>query len=106
MADVGHEDPEVRPARGDRGGARCGRSGLTSARALRARLRDTRWADDFGNADWRYGVERDWLRDMVAYWADEWDWPETINADPQFVTEIDGIPIHFCTSRATARRCC
>ena len=29
---------------------------------LRARLRETRWADDFGNADWAYGVERGWLR--------------------------------------------
>jgi pimeloyl-ACP methyl ester carboxylesterase len=62
---------------------------------LRARLRATRWADDFGNDDWTYGVEREWLRSMVAYWADDWDWPETINAHPQYVTEIDGIPLHF-----------
>jgi pimeloyl-ACP methyl ester carboxylesterase len=61
---------------------------------LRARLKATRWAEDFGNADWTYGVEREWLREMVAHWAG-WTWPESINADPQFVTEIDGIPIHF-----------
>ncbi len=37
VADVGHEDPEVRPARGDRGGARCGRSGLRSRSSRCAR---------------------------------------------------------------------
>ena len=31
------------------------------------RLARTRWADDFGNDDWRYGVEREWLREMVAF---------------------------------------
>ena len=96
VADVGHEDPEVRPARGDRGGARCGRSGL-SCRSSPARAAARRRAGPTTSAttDWRYGVERGWLEEMVRYWADEWDWPETINADPQFVTEIDGVPIHF-----------
>jgi hypothetical protein len=46
----------------------------TDLQDLRKRLRATRWADDFGNADWRYGVERGWLRDMVNYWADQYDW--------------------------------
>lgn len=65
---------------------------------LRNRLRTTRWADDFANADWSYGVEREWLGEMVRYWAADYDWREqeaAINAHPQFRTEIDGIPIHF-----------
>ena len=41
---------------------------------MRRRLAATRWADDFGNAGWRYGVERGWLEDMVAYWTSEFDW--------------------------------
>ena len=65
---------------------------------LRRRLRATRWADDFGNERWRYGVERGWLEEMTAYWADGHDWraeEAAINRLPQYRTEIDGIPIHF-----------
>ena len=65
---------------------------------LRHRLRNTRWADDYGNADWGYGVERGWLQDMVRYWAETFDWraqEAEINRYPQFRTEIDGVPIHF-----------
>src|SRR3954454_1783397 len=65
---------------------------------LRARLHNTRWAEDFGNADWVYGVERGWLQELVAYWADEFDWraqEAAINRHPQFIAEIDGVPIHF-----------
>jgi len=65
---------------------------------LRRRLAATRWADDFGNADWRYGVERDWLAEMVAYWRDRFDWraqEAAMNQYPHFRVEIQGIPIHF-----------
>ncbi len=47
---------------------------------------------------WRYGVERDWLGEMLAYWRDDFDWraqEEAMNAYPHFKTEIDGAPIHF-----------
>ena len=37
---------------------------------MRRRIRTTRWADDFGNESWYYGVERGWLEEMVGYWAD------------------------------------
>ena len=63
-----------------------------------ARIRNTRWAPDFGNADWNYGVERGWLQELVQYWSEKFDWREQerqINAFPQFKVEIDGIPIHF-----------
>lgn len=65
---------------------------------LRARLSAVRWADDFGNADWRYGVERGWLEEMVRYWRDDFDWraqEREINRLPQFLVTIDGVPIHF-----------
>ena len=41
---------------------------------LQDRLRRTRWPADFGNDDWSYGVEGGYLRDLVAYWADGYDW--------------------------------
>jgi len=69
---------------------------------LRARLSAVRWADDFGNADWRYGVERKWLEEMIRYWRDDYDWraqERKINRLPQFRVAIDGIPIHFAHIR-------
>jgi len=65
---------------------------------LRRRLTQVRWADDLDNADWRYGVERGWLEDMVRYWRDAYDWRATerqINRMPQYRVTIDGVPIHF-----------
>ncbi len=65
---------------------------------MRRRLRSTRWADDFGNDQWAYGVERGWLEAMVKYWADDFDWraqEAAINRFPQFKAVIDGVPIHF-----------
>jgi pimeloyl-ACP methyl ester carboxylesterase len=65
---------------------------------LRRRLRSTKWAEDFGNESWRYGVERGWLEGMVEYWAEEFDWraqEAAINRFPQYRVEIDSIPIHF-----------
>jgi pimeloyl-ACP methyl ester carboxylesterase len=65
---------------------------------LQARLRDTRWASDLANADGSYGVQREWLEDLVRYWRDDYDWREqerAINAFPQFMVELRGTPIHF-----------
>lgn len=65
---------------------------------LRFRLERTRWADDFSNHTWRYGVERSWLADMVRYWVDVYDWraqEALINAYPAYLVHIAGMPVHF-----------
>ncbi|KXF53861.1 hypothetical protein AXA44_07500 [Rhodococcus sp. SC4] len=70
---------------------------------LRQRLRATNWPGDFGNSDWDYGVEQGWLRDMVSYWADDFDWRAAearMNAYDQFRVEIDGVLIHFMLIRS------
>lgn len=70
----------------------------TELEDLRLRLARTRWADDLGNADWRYGVERGWLEDMVRYWREEYDWrvtERTINRLGNFKVTLDGVPLHF-----------
>lgn len=62
------------------------------------RLRHTRWAHEFGNDDWAYGVNRAWLQDLVSYWASEYCWRQQealMNSYPQFMATVDGIPIHF-----------
>ena len=71
---------------------------------LSRRLGATRWAPDFGNEDWTYGVERAWLKDLVCYWREEFDWraqEHAINELPQFCVEIDGITIHYVHVRGT-----
>lgn len=65
---------------------------------LRHRLNTVRWADDFANDDWRYGANTSYIRDLAAYWRDEYDWRERerlMNMFPHFRTLIGGIPIHF-----------
>jgi pimeloyl-ACP methyl ester carboxylesterase len=66
--------------------------------ALRKRLGDTRWAPERDNEDWSYGVNGTYLRELMAYWQDGFDWraqEARINSFPQFRAEIDGVPIHF-----------
>jgi len=68
------------------------------------RLRHTRWAHEFGNDDWTYGVQGAWLKDLVRYWHTDYDWraqEAAINRFPQFMTEIDGVPVHFVHVRGT-----
>jgi hypothetical protein len=42
---------------------------------LRARLRATRWPDEPEDAGWSLGADLPYLRELVAYWADGFDWP-------------------------------
>jgi pimeloyl-ACP methyl ester carboxylesterase len=65
---------------------------------LKDRLKKTRWAEDFANDEWQYGTNGKYLKELVDYWRDEYDWRKherAINAWPQFKTVIDDVPIHF-----------
>lgn len=65
---------------------------------LRRRLETIHWAPDIDNADWRYGVNGRYLRELVDYWREHYDWREherRMNAYDHFRVPIDGIPIHF-----------
>lgn len=65
---------------------------------LRTRLRQTRWPSDVGNPGGRYGASRDWMEDLVDYWANRYDWRATeaaMNAYEQYRVVIDEVPIHF-----------
>ncbi|PRY00040.1 epoxide hydrolase family protein [Allonocardiopsis opalescens] len=71
--------------------------------ALRARLAATRWPEPLPGAEWSRGVPVDHLRGLAEYWADGFDWrlaERRLNAFPQFITEIDGQPIHFAHVRS------
>ena len=74
---------------------------------LDARLANTRWpAPAPGGADpaWRYGVDLDYMKKLVDYWREGYDWrawEKKLNAHPQFTTGIDGLDIHFIHRRSS-----
>jgi hypothetical protein len=41
---------------------------------LRSRLEQTRWCDDAPDETWEYGFDRQFLKDICAYWGHEFDW--------------------------------
>ena len=66
---------------------------------LRARLRQTRWAEQIPGMGWEQGTELDWLQRLVSYWTDEFDWrtwERKLNALKHFTWE----GIHFVHQRA------
>jgi len=70
---------------------------------LRERLARTRWPDELPSVGWSYGVPRDYLAGLAAYWRDGYDWraqEAALNRFPQFKTEIDGQTIHFLHARS------
>ena len=70
---------------------------------LRARLRQTRWPDQVRGIGWRQGTELEWLRRLVSYWANEFDWrawERKLNALEQFTWN----GIHFVHQRAASGR--
>ena len=71
--------------------------------ALRARIAATRWPDEETVADNSQGVPLAMVQDLASYWATEYDWRRceaTLNALPHFMTEIDGLDIHFIHVRS------
>jgi len=70
---------------------------------LRRRIRATRWPERETVDDSSQGVQLEVMRALADYWADQHDW-RTVEARlaeiPQFVTEIDGLDIHFLHIRS------
>lgn len=70
---------------------------------LRARLALARLPDQLPSVGWSYGVERDYLNEVLEYWRTEYDWrahEAQMNLVPQFTTTIDGQNLHFLHSCA------
>ena len=70
---------------------------------LRERLRRTRWLERECVGDWSQGVPLDYVRELAEYWGDGCDWrtrEERLNRFDQFVTEVDGLDIHFIHRRS------
>lgn len=72
--------------------------------ALRQRLEQPRLAAVIGDDDWRYGVPKDWLSDMLRYWRDDWSWEAVaaqMNRWQHYRLELDGVPLHWLHAPAT-----
>ena len=70
---------------------------------LRRRISATRWPDKETVADASQGVQLATTRALARYWAKDYDWRKCearLNAQPQFITEIDGLDIHFIHVRS------
>jgi hypothetical protein len=67
---------------------------------LRARLHATRWPDAPEDAGWSLGTDLGYLRELVAYWADEFDWPAqeaALARLPRFRVTLGGPGSTSCT---------
>jgi len=62
------------------------------------RLRETQWPDRIEVGDWRYGANWDYMKGLVQYWIEEFDWRKaeaSLNRYPQFLVHIGDYDIHF-----------
>ena len=65
---------------------------------LKVRLARTRFPDEIPGTGWEYGTDLNYLRGLVAYWRNSFDWraaERRLNELEQFTTTIDGVQIHF-----------
>jgi hypothetical protein len=101
MSGTAETGPEIRPFRVD-----IAEEQLTD---LRLRIAATRWPDKETVADQSQGAHLAQVQELVRYWGTGYDWRKfeaRLNALPQFVTNLDGLDIHFIHSgRVTRTRC-
>src|SRR5262245_56037767 len=65
---------------------------------LRERLARTRFPDEITDSGWTYGSELAYVKELVAYWRERYDWRRheaALNAFPQFRARVGDLGIHF-----------
>jgi pimeloyl-ACP methyl ester carboxylesterase len=70
---------------------------------LRRRIKETRWPEKETVGDHSQGVPLATIQELAGYWMTDYDWracEARLNALPQFITEIDGLDIHFVHVRS------
>jgi len=93
---------------GDKPAIRPFRVGFPAAdlTELRRRVNATRWPDRETVADDSQGVRLAMMQELARYWGTDYDWARCeakLNGLPQFITEIDGLDIHFIHVRSPHR---
>lgn len=69
---------------------------------LQARLANTRWTNEVEDADWDFGTEVSYMRELVDYWQHSYDWRReeaALNSFAFFRTQIDGQEVQFIHER-------
>ncbi len=69
---------------------------------LRQRLTNTRWTDEIKGADWNYGTNLEYMKRLVEYWRDDFDWPAqeaNINRFAHFRADVDGFGLYYIHER-------
>src|ERR1043166_2539549 len=69
---------------------------------LHDRLWRTRWPDEIPDSGWTYGTNLEYLRELVTYWLEDYDWrahEAALNRLPHFRAEVDGYGLHFIHAR-------
>jgi pimeloyl-ACP methyl ester carboxylesterase len=69
---------------------------------LRERLGRTRFPDEIPGSGWGYGTELAYMKQLVPYWRDRYDWRAAearLNVFPQFRARVGGLGIHFIHQR-------
>jgi pimeloyl-ACP methyl ester carboxylesterase len=75
----------------------------TALNEMRRRINATLWPDRETVQDSTQGVQLATIQELAHYWVTEYDWRKCearLNALPQFITEIDGLDIHFIHVRS------
>jgi pimeloyl-ACP methyl ester carboxylesterase len=70
---------------------------------MRRRIAATRWPDKETVADRSQGARAEELKGLMQYWGTGYDWRKAeaqLNAFPQFITNVDGVDIHFIHVRS------
>ena len=65
---------------------------------LRARLALTRFPDQAPDAPWAYGTDLGYMKTLVPYWKDQFDWraqEAALNAFPQFMVKMPDVDVHY-----------
>lgn len=71
---------------------------------LQERLQRTRWTDEVSDAGWNYGTNLGYLKELVDYWQNEFDWraqEKALNQFSHFRTDVDDFNLHFIHERGT-----
>lgn len=65
---------------------------------LKNRLQNIRWPGEAQDAGWNFGTSESYLRELVNYWLNNYDWRKqelSLNQYPQYIADVKGIKIHF-----------
>jgi pimeloyl-ACP methyl ester carboxylesterase len=98
-------DAAAQPTSGDKTAIRPFQVNVPEAKIakLRSRIDATEWPDRETVADESQGVQLATMQGLARYWATDYDWRKCeakLNSLPNFVTEIDGLDIHFIHVRS------